>query len=232
MTQLYGRPANLVPLSFDPQLASWDAAGQPGQLRLARFLADLESVATPIMASFHGPLAVELMVGLPSTIPLTTGGRDLDNYLYPVAQRLGATGLTAVFGRKAHEPSWLAVGSAQPDTTKTTPPRFATRIAGSYTRAEWKEALRDRLLLAQVRPAEPGAVEMDIAVTTSAGRNWANLWKPLIDAFGPILGEDPVRPFHPHDDRIVSLGLHHNVAAGIGDDVIVEAWWNSVVATY
>jgi hypothetical protein len=37
--------------------------------------------------------------------------------------------------------------------------------------------------------------------------------------------EDPTRPFHPHDDRIVSLGLHHTTGTGIAHDVIIDAWW-------
>jgi len=52
---------------------------------------------------------------------------------------------------------------------------------------------------------------MEIATRTGPGRNWANLWKPLIDAFGRVLCEDAAQPFHPHDDRFVSLGLHHHI---------------------
>jgi hypothetical protein len=58
-----------------------------------------------------------------------------------------------------------------------------------------------------------------------AGPDWANIWKPLIDAFGPVLGEDPSRAFNPYDDRIISLGLHHHVNTGVGHDVIIDAWW-------
>jgi hypothetical protein len=36
-------------------------------------------------------------------------------------------------------------------------------------------------------------------VTAEPGRNWASLWKPLIDAFGPVLG-----------------------------DVIIDAWWTGL----
>lgn len=71
---------------------------------------------------------------------------------------------------------------------------------------------------------EPGPVAMTIAITTGPGRNWTSLWKPLIDAFGPVLGEDPARPYHPRDDRIVSLGLHHHTDEGLGHDVIIDAW--------
>ena len=38
----------------------------------------------------------------------------------------------------------------------------------------------------------------------------------------------PTRPFHPHDDRIVSLGLHHAINTGIAHDVIIDAWWASL----
>jgi hypothetical protein len=76
--------------------------------------------------------------------------------------------------------------------------------------------------------AEPGPVAMNIAVTTGPGRNWASLWKPLIDSLGPVLGEDPRRPFNPHDDRILNLGLHHHINTGIGYDVIIDAWWQNL----
>jgi len=105
---------------------------------------------------------------------------------------------------------------------------FTARLAGSYTRPEWKSTLRGRLLQAGVIPAPPGPVAMDIALTTGPGRNWASLWKPLLDALGPILGEHSDRPFHPLDDRIVSLGLHHDIVTNIGHDVIIAAWWGVV----
>ena len=97
-------------------------------------------------------------------------------------------------------------------------------MAGSYERREWKQHLRDRLAV-QAATIDPGSVGPKIALTTGPGRNWAGLWKPLIDAFGPVLGEDQTRPFHPHDDRIVSLALHHTIDTGIAHDVIIDAWW-------
>lgn len=221
---MFRRPANPVLLSTEPQLASWNRAGHPSQLRLASFLAQVDAAAAPLIATVDGRLAVELIVGRPASTSLTDGGRDLDNYLYPVAQRLGPARVAAMFGRKIHGPSWLAVESAQPDTAVPAA-RFATRVTGSYARKEWKETLRDRLLKAEVAPAGPGPVAMEIAVTTGPGRNWANIWKLLIDAFGPVLGEDPGRPFHPRDDRITSLGLHHHIDTGIGHDVVIEGWW-------
>jgi hypothetical protein len=227
MAMLYCRPAGAARLSVEPQLASWDRAGSPGQLRLAYFLTHVDATAAPMVAAAAGRLSVELIVGLPYEVSLTGGGRDLDNYLYPVAQRLGPPQVVAMFGRKIHGPSSLAVSPAQLDTTMTSP-QFSTRITGSYARKEWKETLRARLLQAQTAAAEPGPVAMNIAVTTGPGRNWASLWKPLIDSFGPVLGEDPGRPFNPHDDRILNLGLHHHINTGIGYDVIIDAWWQNL----
>jgi hypothetical protein len=100
-------------------------------------------------------------------------------------------------------------------------------MPGSYERKAWKQELHDRLAV-QAATIDPGPAGLTIALTTGPGRNWASLWKPLIDAFGPALGEDRTRPFHPHDDRIVSLGLHHTIDTGIAHDVIIDAWWTSL----
>jgi hypothetical protein len=135
--------------------------------------------------------------------------------------------LAAVFGRKTHnEPSSLAVGRAEAGSPPG-PPLFEARIGGSYAKKKWKADLRGRMFEAKVEPLPPGPVVMDIAVVTSPGRNWANLWKPLVDSLGPLLGEDPGRPFHPCDDRITSLGLHHSVDSALGHDVVVQAWWSA-----
>jgi hypothetical protein len=224
---LYSRPNSAVQLDVQPELASWDAAGHPSQERLARFLDHVATVAEPVMTVVDGPLAVELVIGLPDPLPLTSRGRDLDNYLYPVAQRLDVKRITAAFGRKVRgEFSSLAVGPAVSQAANTMP-QFATRVVGSYVSKLWKQALRERLRAAGVAPASSGPVRMQIAVTTGPGRNWAKLWKPLLDSFGPILGGDPVQPFSPYDDRIVDLGLHHGVDADLGHDVFIEAWWSS-----
>jgi hypothetical protein len=152
-----------------------------------------------------GLLAVELTIGLPSELSLTGGGRDLDNYLFPLAQRLGPTRIAAMFGQKVHGPSFLAVGRAQPDHSAS-PPHFSAQVAGSYVRKEWKITLREQLLQIQHAVPAAGPIGMTISIITGPGRNWANLWKPLIDAFGPVLGENPEQSFHPNDDRITSLG--------------------------
>lgn len=221
---MYRRPTYRVTLSVEPQLASWDIAGSPNQVKLGEFLDHAEAKAAPILAAGDGLLTVELNVGLRDELPLTGGGRDLDNYLFPLAQRLGPARIAAMFGRKVRGPSFLAVCHAQADHIASSP-QFSTQIAGSYVRTEWKATLRERLLQVQHTVLAVGAIGMTIGITTGPGRNWANIWKPLIDSFGPVLGENPEQPFHPNDDRITSLSLHHNVNTSIGHDVIITAWW-------
>ena len=145
MTMLYCRPTHRVALSVEPQLASWDIAGSPGQVRLGEFLDHAEAVTAPVLAAVDGLLTVELNVGIRDELPLTGGGRDLDNYLFPLAQRLGPARIAAMFGRKVHGPSFLAVGYARPDHVASSP-QFSTQMAGSYVRPEWKATLRERLL--------------------------------------------------------------------------------------
>ena len=107
-------------------------------MKLRRFLAQVDAVAGPALAAVSGRVAAGLIVGSGDSISLTDGGHDLDNYLFPVAQRLGPQRVAAIFGRKIHGPSSLAVGPAQPDTARATP-QFPARMAGSYVRKEWKQ---------------------------------------------------------------------------------------------
>ena len=225
MAMVYRRPLGVMRHSVKPQLASWERAGHPSQVKLRRFLAHVDAIAGPVLAAVRGRIAAELIVGFSDGESLIDGGHDLDNYLFPVAQRLGPQRVAAIFGRKIHGPSSLAVGPAQPDTTAGATPQFSARMAGFYERKEWKQRLHDRLAV-QAAPIDPGPAGLAIALTTGPGRNWASLWKPLIDSFGPVLGEDPTQPFHPHEDRIVSLALHHTIDTGIARDVIIDAWWS------
>lgn len=169
MTMLYCRPARPTRLSAEPQLASWDRAGSTGQVKLGHFLDHAEAVAAPMMAAADGPLAVELTVGFPDKLSLTGGGRDLDNYLFPLAQRLGPARIAAMFGRKVHGPSFLAVGQAKSDRV-VSPPQFSAQIAGSYARKEWKTTLREQILQTQDSGPGAGPISLTVGITTGPGR--------------------------------------------------------------
>jgi hypothetical protein len=223
MAVVYRRPAGVMRQSVKPQLASRERAGHPSQVKLRRFLAHVDAIAGPVLAAVTGRVAAELIVGFSDGACLIDGGHDLGSYLFPVASRLGPQRVAAIFGRKIAGPSSLAVGPAQPDTAPATA-QFSARMTGPAGRQQWKQQLHDRLA-GQAAAIDPGPAGLTIALTTAPGRNWAGLWKPLIGAFGPVLGEDPTRPFHPHDGRIVSLGLHHTIDTGLAHDVIIDAWW-------
>src|ERR1043165_4025784 len=110
MALVYRRPAGVMRQSVKPQLASWDRAGHPSQVKLARFLAHVDTLARPVLANVSGRVAAELIVGVSDRVCVTDGGHDLDNYLFPLAARLGPQRVAAVSGRKIHGPSSLAVG--------------------------------------------------------------------------------------------------------------------------
>jgi hypothetical protein len=220
---VYHRPDGRIWLTEPPALASWDRAGSSGQLRLARFLADADAVTSPLLTG-AGPFAVELGVGVPETRALDTDGRDLDNYLYPLIRRLGPGRVTAAFGRKTRGRSWLAIAPARPDPEPAAA-QFTALVTGSYVRPDWKHTLVQRLAHAGISQAPAGPLALRVTIGTGPARNWTNLWKPLIDSLGPILGEHDGRPFHPYDDRIVDLSLHHHTAPRLGHDVQVGLWW-------
>jgi hypothetical protein len=64
------------------------------------------------------------------------------------------------------------------------------------------------------------AVPAVIGSRCGPSRNWINLWKPTIDALGPLLGEGD-RMWNPRDGAIVDLALHLLVDSNLRWDVDV-----------
>src|SRR5437899_10976662 len=89
MAMVYRCPAGVMRQSVKPQLASWERAGHPSQVKLARFLVHVDAIAAPVLATVRGRGAAELLVGFSAGVSLIAGGHGLDHYLFPVAQRLG-----------------------------------------------------------------------------------------------------------------------------------------------
>jgi hypothetical protein len=79
VAMVYHRPAGAARLDLTPQLASWERAEHPSQVKLARFLAHVVTVAGPMLAGVNGPIVAELTVGLGDEFSLIAGGHDLDN---------------------------------------------------------------------------------------------------------------------------------------------------------
>jgi hypothetical protein len=180
-------------LPVPPRLASWNKAGDADQVRLARYLATAGELLRPHYARLTGPLALRLDVGLPQAAGLPDQ-RDLDNYLLPLATRLSQStpgAFTCVWGTKQHSASsFVRIEQAVPAPAA---PSFdccyTVRTDTSSQSEKFKEQIRDQL--ATARPLPPGPVGMQLCFTLGPGRNWLNLWKPVIDALGQILGRAP-----------------------------------------
>ena len=54
VTMVYRRPVGAMRLSVEPQLASWDRAAHPSQVKLAELLGHLKAVAGPMLAGASG----------------------------------------------------------------------------------------------------------------------------------------------------------------------------------
>lgn len=98
--------------------------------------------------------------------------------------------------------------------------------AGAHLTLDWKQQLHDACREATPRPAPPGGVAVRLRLGVSRQRNWSALWKPALDALGPVLGvPDPTRPYLAADDRVTRLELHRRLDETVGHRVDVELWW-------
>jgi len=227
---LFGRPtaaAHVLPVA--PVLESWENIDHPDQQRLRAYLDQIEALVASFPIS-DGHLALELAVGLPSSAALDSGGRDLDNYLLPIARRIGAQRLDAVFGRKMHAAtSTITLAVAAHVAGSPREPHLSVQVTGSSASSAWKQQIHDACRSVSHSPLAPGPMRLCIRLCVSSRRNWSALWKPAIDALGPVLGtQDPARPFRPDDDRIVDLALHRTIDDSLHDDVDIDAWWSPV----
>ena len=225
MGSLFARPPETTRAALPgaPALESWNAAGHPDQVRLQSYLDDVMTRIGP--AGDH--LSIELVVGLPPTTAVDRGGRDLDNYLLPIARRVGPERIAAMFGRKLHQAgSTIAAAPATARPEPPDPPAFALRTAAAAQSVRWKQQIYEACRRAVPRPPPAGPLRVRVSFAVARRRNWSTLWKPAIDSLGPLLGErNPHRPFHPDDDRIVDLELHRTLDDTLGDDVELAFWW-------
>jgi hypothetical protein len=219
----YRKPeAWLIPLRVQPRLASWDSAGTPGQVRLEEFLQHAEALVRPALGTFGGPAALRLDVGLAPAVDLLATN-DLDNYVFPLATRLGKSchiEFVSVWCSKHHaEMSHIAIADPVPVEGSSVPGRWLqVTTTASGTSPAFKRQIQDQLAAETELP--DGPVSLQLSFVIGSRRSWPNLWKPTIDALGPLLGfADPRRQWHPRDGRIVELGMHCRVDPMLGNDV-------------
>jgi hypothetical protein len=217
-------------LTVQPALESWMAHGHPDQERLELALASMEADVRDMLPA-DGDLSIGLDVSLSVAQASTHGGHDLDNYLLPIARRIGNQRRRVVSARatkRAGTTSYLAVDLiGEPLELDEGWEMRSVRTTVSSAGLAWKEAVAAAVADAAMIPGEAG-IELQLSFVVASGRNWTILWKPAIDSLGAIFGADnPAKPFNPRDDRIVSLGLHRFVDDSIGNDVHLSISWRS-----
>lgn len=224
---IYSRPGPALELTVDPALESWDKAGTPSQVRLTGFLNSLEELFGDHLL-MPPPLALDLVVGLSRSVSLTSGGHDLDNYLYPIVRRFGHHRFFAVFAQKVHGTSSVAFGQTTRLDEVTWAPQMRCRTTSSGQSLRWKSEVAEACRACAPSEAIQGPIALDVHFRLSGKRNWAQQWKPTIDALGAVLGnQDPSKPYNTMDDRIVRLGLFRTVDDGMGWDIDVEVAWQA-----
>jgi hypothetical protein len=182
----YRRPGTpAVRLAVTPTLASWDRHDHRSQRALSAFLDSLEPLVRPALEQLASPAMLALDIGLPKGTPLTSGGRDLDDYLFQIVAYFGAARFAAASARKHRGRSTIATGPAQLADDEQ-PGHWAhgsALLTVSSETAAWKQQLAAGLAAStDVRVLPPGPVAVHLAFQVGPGQNWANLWKPAIDA--------------------------------------------------
>jgi hypothetical protein len=221
---------NELELPISPRLASWDAKTHPSQLRLSEYLGSVTGLVQTIDLPRDG-LALALTVGLPEGTDLITGGRDLDNYLFPLAQHLVSSRFVSVWGWKRVGKSSVLLDVARPQSSRGLSEGWSfasARTTMSATQPGWKQEIASQI--AEVQPAPDGPIELQVSFRVSPIRNWANLWKPALDSLEAVLGAGPWWNSSARDDRIVRLGLHRSVDPGMGNNVAIGIWWRAAPA--
>lgn len=225
----YSRPEGApYALRVSPRLESWNKADHPDQLRLKAYLDDTEALLAD--SKINGPWALRLDVGLPATRDLLNAA-DLDNYLYPLARRIGDRQLVSAWCTKQHgEHSFVRLEPAH----ESTPPKgrlWIAEAAASGSSISFKEQIH--AVVADSAELPPGPVRLELSFVVGKQRNWLNLWKQTIDSLDPLLGRTyPHRAWHPLDGRITELGMHLTLDASVRNGVVVgihaSADWPSV----
>lgn len=207
-----------------PRLACWEGHEHPAQRRMQAYLDDLATRFAPFVAERELSLHLEIDREREDS---RFGGCDLENYLTPIVHRLGPARFVFVSATKrsggGHR---LALGRAT-RAPKSTSARFEATLHSSTSKSSWKAELHAALLTTKPALLPEGPVTVRLAWRCSPKRNWVALWKPTGDAMGPVLGEDPRRPFNPRDDRIDALELHSVADPSVGWSIGVAMWWRS-----
>jgi hypothetical protein len=215
---------------IQPRLESWNLKDDPDQIRLQSYLNELEADLN--LGQHSHPLHLHLDIARPASANLLHH-HDLENYLTPVVRRLGHQRFVRASARKFTgdvSSIWItkAIEAKMPKNDDYCHAFICNAGAGATEKA-WKEGIRNKLADTSPDCLDGGPVSVRLAWRCAPHRNWVNLWKPTVDAMGPVLGEPhPGNPFNPNDDRIVELDTHLSLDESFGHDVVVGMWWRTI----
>lgn len=203
------------------------AKDHPDSQRLREFIDDADPRLAPYIEGTR--CGLELSVRLGPGVLIGQGGRDLDNYLFPLVNRLGAARLISVFGSKdLGALSNARVGAVQDHSPPKSGWSFASSEAsGPAGSVAWRDTVKTHLSLCEVAPA--GALELQVTFRGARG-NWHYDWKATIDALGAILGLEP-NGRHANDSRITRLALHRMDDLTLGSRTLIGVWWRQTGAS-
>ena len=193
-----------------PLLACWESKTHPAQIRMQSYLDSISQQLTQF-DDLESGLCLEYEIDVERQDRMIRH-HDLENYLTPIAQRLGGRRFCLARARKfVGGGSRLRISTCriEQQSSDLNWPSLSATISGGIDSKAWKSSLVDVANTRVSEPLGPGPVHLEIAWRTDPALNWTRLWKPTGDGLGPLLGYSRVgASFHPQDDRITSIGFH------------------------
>lgn len=124
-----------------------------------------------------------------------------------------------MFGRKARAAcSVLAIGAARLQSAQAI--QAVTTRSPALTSVRGGKISICAALPVQTLQLSDGPVTLEISIRTGPAGTGLTAGIRSSASSARFQARIPARPFHPHDDRITSLGLHHHIDPAIGHGVV------------
>ncbi len=204
----FARPeGGALRLRMEPRVDQWETALHPAKVRLDAYLDDTEELIAE--SRVQGPWALRLDVGL-SPVRALLDKADLDNYAFPLVDRLGNPDLVSVWCTKSHgDASFIRLESAREKASPEQDVVIAKPTAGRDRRDHLYHQQVDAAVATEVPLAADRAVRLELAFVVPPSWVWWNFWKPTIDGLVHLLGHSGSdKVWDPLDGRITELGMH------------------------
>jgi hypothetical protein len=209
----------------EPLVASWDAKSHPAHIKLTKHLEQIHD-ATGDLSVFSESLFLDYTIEVKEERRLTHQ-YDVENFLTPVAAKLGAKKFSLVNGRKVvGGRSRIAVGLVS--DTQLCSFMHSIHLHRNFDSDSNKIALGS-IVNTGFSESPMGAVQCRIHFQVGSNRNWLYLWEPAGDILGPILGQTLRQDrFDPCDYRIVDLSLSCDSETSLGNSIKIFYVWQTL----